>query len=129
MKVPRNKKEFMAWPPMGAGVASILGMTLIDALTVFHKTILTIEGETILVGYLFPVCMGIGIAIRLEARDWLGYGWLAFIFYLGGLLVKFISIEEMMGHIYTVLISCAIMFTAQSFFLYINRRLQSEYPS
>ncbi|MES9974470.1 MAG: hypothetical protein ABW094_09430 [Candidatus Thiodiazotropha sp.] len=43
--------------------------------------------------------------------------------------MKFISIEEMMGHIYTVLISCAIMFTAQSFFLYIKRRLQCEYPS
>ncbi|MES9924725.1 MAG: hypothetical protein ABW152_11565 [Candidatus Thiodiazotropha endolucinida] len=55
--------------------------------------------------------------------------WLAFIFYLGGLLVKFISIEEMMGQVYTVLMSCAIMFTAQSFFLYIKRRIQSEYPS
>ncbi|MEW8658577.1 MAG: hypothetical protein AB2603_09610 [Candidatus Thiodiazotropha endolucinida] len=53
---------------------------------------------------------------------------LAFIFYLGGLLVKFISIDEMMGHVYTVLISCAIMLTAQSFFLYIKRRIQNEYP-
>jgi hypothetical protein len=116
----------MAWPPMGAGVGWILGMTIVDALAVFHKTVLNIEGESILVGYLFPVCLGIGIAIRLDARDWLGFGWLAFLFYLCALLVKFISIEEVMGHIYTVLISCAILIATQSATLYIKQRFQHE---
>lgn len=58
---------------MGAGVASIVAMTLFDALAAFHNTILTIEGGTVLIGYLFPVTMGIGIAIRLDGRDWLGF--------------------------------------------------------
>ncbi len=129
MKVPRNKKDLMAWPPMGAGVGSILGMTLVDALGVFHKTILNIEGATIPIGYLFPVCMGIGIAIRLDAGDWLGYAWLGFLLYLFGLLIKFFSIEGAMGHLYTVLISCAILLTAQSVFLYFKGRLSSESPS
>jgi hypothetical protein len=119
----------MVWPPMGAGVGSILGMTIIDALAVFHKTVLNIEGESILAGYLFPICLGIGIAIRLDARDWLGFGWLAFLFYLCALLVKFISFEGGMGHVYTVLISCAILLAAQSATLYIKQRFQREIPS
>ncbi|MBT2971846.1 MAG: hypothetical protein KME56_17675 [Candidatus Thiodiazotropha sp. (ex Ctena orbiculata)] len=127
--MPRNKDEWMAWPPMGAGVGSILGMTLFDALAAFHETILTIEGETILIGYLFPVCMGIGIAIRLEGRDWLGFAWLGFLLYLCGLGVKLITIAGVMGYTYAVLISCAIMLAAQSAVLYVKQRLQRELTS
>ncbi|MES9990807.1 MAG: hypothetical protein ABW098_02575 [Candidatus Thiodiazotropha sp.] len=129
MRVPRNKDEWMGWPPMGAGVASILGMTVIDALAAFHHTILSVEGETLLIGYLFPITLGMGIAIRLEGRDWLGFAWLGFLFYLCGLGVKLFSIEGMMGHAYSVLISCAIMLAAQSVVLVIKRRLQREFSS
>ncbi|MCU7932847.1 MAG: hypothetical protein KZQ90_18795 [Candidatus Thiodiazotropha sp. (ex Codakia rugifera)] len=121
MKIPENKEEFLVWPPMGAGVALFVGATFLDSFAAYNETIQNIDGNAVMVGYLFPICMGLGIAFRLAGKYWLGFGWLAFLVYAGGVLIKLFSISGVMGHIYALLISCTIMFATQSFFLYLKR--------
>ncbi|MCU7877098.1 MAG: hypothetical protein KZQ84_09910 [Candidatus Thiodiazotropha sp. (ex Lucinoma borealis)] len=121
MKIPENKEEFLVWPPMGVGVALFVGGTFLDSFAAYNETIQNIDGNAAMVGYLFPICMGLGIAFRLAGKYWLGFGWLAFLTYAGGLLIKLFSISGVMGYFYSLFISCAIMFATQSIYLYLKR--------
>ncbi len=62
MKIPDNKEEFLVWPPIGISTVILVGSTLIDSLTTYNHAIQNIENGTTIAAYLFPVCMGIGIA-------------------------------------------------------------------
>ncbi|MCU7890465.1 MAG: hypothetical protein KZQ78_02175 [Candidatus Thiodiazotropha sp. (ex Ustalcina ferruginea)] len=121
MTIPGNKEEFLVWPPMGIGIAAFVGVTFMDAFATYNLTIQNIEGSSVIAAYLFPIAMGIGIAFRLAGKYWLGFGWLAFLAYISELLIKLFSISGVMGNVYTLFISCALMFATQSIYLYFKR--------
>jgi len=121
MKIPDNKEELLVWPPIGIGAVILVSSTLIDSLIAYNHAIQNIENGTTIAAYLFPVCMGIGIASSLNGKYWLGFGWLALFAYGCALITRYLSIFWYMGYIYAIFMCCAIMFVTQSTYLYFKR--------
>lgn len=122
MKIPRNKEEFLVWPPIGGGIGVFVGVTSFDVFTQYHRLISEQEGSSIYVGYAFPVAMAIAFAYRLHGKYWLGFGWAGVLSYsFAWLLSLFTPSEGFFASSFMVLTCLSILFATQSVCLYCKR--------
>ncbi len=129
MKMPERLEEYLVWRPLGVGSVTLVGSTLYPSLVLFHETVAAIEGGYLMAAYLFPVAMGVVFGWRLEGKYWLGFVWVGFLLYCGGLVLSLVALDGLLGHLYVVVISCAIMFAVQSFILFYKRFGQDGFRS
>jgi len=120
-KIPSNSEEFLVWPPIGGGCGLFVGFTLDNVAVKFHSALLNQPDSHYLIGYLFPILMGLGLAYPLHGKYWLGFAWLGFITYLCSYFLHFFSLSSAIEQLY-ILISClSLMFFVQSLSLYGKR--------
>jgi len=121
MKKPEDLEEFLVWPPIGVGAASIVGLTIHDSVKTFNETLLLFEGAYLTAGYLFPALLGFGISWSINGKYWLGFLWLSLLTYFLTLFIRFADLSGNVGKLYTILIMCSLTFLAQAIFLYLKR--------
>lgn len=120
-KIPGNPEEFLVWPPIGGGCGLLVGFTLNDVVVKFHRALLNQPDSHYLIGYLFPILMGIGLAFPLHGKYWLGFAWLGFITYLFSYLLHFFNLSSTIEQLYIVISCLSLMFFVQSLSLYGKR--------
>jgi len=121
MKIPRSKEEFLVWPPLGTGIAVFIGITIIDVVSFYYHVLSQNEGMYWYAGYLFPIVMGFGFALRLHGKYWLGFSWFAVLCYMLALPLAIFHVTDTLASVYLVLICVFIMSAVQAGLLYLKR--------
>lgn len=121
MKPPRNKEEYLVWPPMAVLAVLVVAPTLMDTVRVLHSYIPTVYGTSVEAVYLFSIGMGAGLSLRLHGKYWLGFGWLAFLCYVLVQGIRFMPESSAQQYSFVLSASMAIMFVVLSAVLYAKR--------
>ncbi|WP_283787509.1 hypothetical protein QNI23_012485 [Bermanella sp. WJH001] len=120
-KIPRHAQEYRVWPPLTAAYGIFIGLTLFDVLSAFHQALLSQPDSHYLMGYLFPVLMGLGLALPLHGKYWLGFAWLGVICYGFSYVFHFFFLDNFSTPSFIVITCLAILFTVQAFVLLLKR--------
>jgi len=120
-KIPRHAQEYRVWPPLTATFGIFIGLTAFDIFTAFHQALLSQHNSHYLVGYLFPVFMGLGLALPLHGKYWLGFAWLGVICYGFSYVFHFFFLDNYSTPSFIVITCLAIMFMVQALILFLRR--------
>ena len=134
MTIPRMKKpskhaeEYRVWLPLTGACGVFMGITVFDVITTFHQALLDQPNSHYLVGYLFPVFMGLGLALPLHGKFWLGFAWLGFICYGFSYVFHFFVLDNYSTPSFIVVTCLAILFIVQALVLRLKRTLWHKKP-
>ena len=122
-KIPKHAEEYRIWHPLTGACGIFIGVTVFDVITTFHQALLDQPNGHYLIGYLFPVFMGLGLAFPLHGKFWLGFAWLGFICYGFSYVFHFFVQDNYSTPSFIVITGLAILFTVQALALRLKRML------
>ncbi len=121
-KIPKHAEEYLVWPPLSWLCVIFVAFTVSDVFAVFHQSLLDQPDTHYLVGYLFPILMGLGLAAPLPGKFWLGFAWLGVLSYFFSYVFHFFVLDNYSTPSFIVITCLAIMFTVQASVLLIKRK-------
>lgn len=121
MKAPRNREEYLVWPPMAGIAVIVVAPTISETLDIFHSSIPALEGASAKAVYLFSGGMGVGLSLRLHGKYWLGFGWMAFLCYLMLQGLRLVPGTAVPRYSFALTGSLVVLFVTLSVFLYGKR--------
>ncbi|MCY0964131.1 hypothetical protein [Parathalassolituus penaei] len=123
MQLPENAEELRVWPlPTALAGIGILGLFTLERTTVVAAALLLEQGiDWFWTLLLFPLVMGVVLAVPLAGRYWLGMFWAAVLCYLLSLLIRWAALLGILGDVYLLLLACSLMFLCQSLLLLLKR--------
>ena len=120
-KIPKHAQEYRVWPPLTATFGIFIGLTAFDIFTAFHQALLSQHDSHYLVGYFFPIFMGLGLALPLHGKYWLGFAWLGVICYGFSYVFHFFFLDNYSTPSFIVITCFTIMFMVQALLLLLKR--------